>query len=146
MSVQATIPGALFLLLTNDAGCKEATSQRTEAVAAAGVLERTQGWIATSWPVRDGAVEEALRARLGAAVHEAGRASLQDAILLELLQVLGVAHRVLRDDVGGMGRADLKRAIDAIAPEGPSAAALKVVRDTLLVTMIATMPVTGFSS
>lgn len=117
-----------------------------EELVAAGVLERTQGWIATFWPVRDGAVEEALRARLGVAVHDPARASLQDAILLELLQVLGIAHRVLKGDLDGMGRADLKRAIDAIAPEGPSAAALKVVRDTLLVTMIATMQVTGYSS
>lgn len=38
-SVETTIPGELFLLLTNDAGRKEATSQRTEAVAAAALAE-----------------------------------------------------------------------------------------------------------
>lgn len=57
-----------------------------EGFAAEGVVQRKDGWFATSWPTRDDTLETALRARLGAAIADPAVASLQDGILLELLR------------------------------------------------------------
>ncbi|MFC7464965.1 GPP34 family phosphoprotein [Brachybacterium sp. GCM10030252] len=208
-----TIPGELFLLLTDDAGRQEATSSRKEAVAAAavaelmlrervqlseekqprvqvtdtsstgipvidqalgaltelapgrlrsvishrwmdltevtgeglvaaGALRRKDGWFTTTWPAHDETLETGLRARLGAAVADPSKASLQDASLLELLRALGIAHRILKDDVAGMSRRDLDRAIQGLAVDHPAARAVKRAMDDMTAVMIATTAAT----
>ena len=75
-----------------------------EVFVAEGAVTRKDGWFLTSWPVADSSLERALRARLAAAVTDPAVASLQDGILLELLRALRIAHRILRDDLPGIGR------------------------------------------
>lgn len=108
-----------------------------EELAAAGAVSRKDGFFTVSWPAQDESIEQALRARLGAAVAEPGRASLQDGIELELLRSLGIAYRILKDDIGGTGRRDLDRTIKGLDIDHPAATALKRVISDMNVVMFA---------
>ena len=203
-----TIPGELFLLLTNDAGRQDSTQFRRQALAAAAVAElalrekialseeraprvsvtdpspldipvldqalgaltaldgkrvtavishrsmdltevigaafeaagvviRKDVWFITTWPTHDDTLETALRARLAAAVQDLGTASLQDGILLEMLRALKIAHRILKDDLPGIGRRDLDRRITSLHIDHPAAKAVKRVVDDMSVVMMA---------
>lgn len=209
MTTTTTIPGELFLLLTNDAGRQDSTQYRKQALAAAAVAElalrekvalddernphvevldpastgipvldqslgaltelsrtriksvishrsmdltevigegfaaagavvRKDGWFTTTWPTRDDTLEAGLRARLAGAVVDGAQASLQDGILLELLRALGIAHRILKDDVPGMSRRDLDRTITQLDLDHPSATAVKKVIDDMTAVMLTT--------
>lgn len=209
MTTTTTIPGELFLLLTNDAGRQDSTQYRKQALAAAAVAElalrekvaladernphvevldpastgipvldqalgaltelsrtriksvishrwmdltevigegfaaagavvRKDGWFATTWPTHDDTLEAALRARLAAAVTDSAQASLQDGILLELLRALGIAHRILKDDVPGMSRRELDRTITQLHLDHPAATAVKKVIDDMTAVMLTT--------
>ncbi|WP_246956879.1 GPP34 family phosphoprotein [Brachybacterium sp. Marseille-Q7125] len=107
-----------------------------ESFAADGVVQRKDGWFTTTWPTHDDTVETALRARLARAVREPQQASLQDGILLELLRGLGIAHRILKDDVPEMGRRDLEKAIAALKVESPEAKAVKRIIDEAMTAVI----------
>lgn len=212
-----TIPGELFLLLTNDAGRRDSTSYRTQALAAAavaelalrerislseertptvqvrdteptglpvldqalgalaeldgtaigtvvahrsmdltevigegfagaGAVQRKDGWFTTSWPTHDDTLESALRARLAAAVADPARASLQDGILLELLRALGIAHRILKDDLPGLGRRELDQRIAELDIDHPAAKAVKKIMNDMTAVMIATSTATTLLS
>lgn len=205
-----TIPGELFLLLTNDAGRQDSTQYRRQALAAAAVAElalrekitlteertpkvqvrdteplglpvldqalgalaelngkklksviarrsldltevigesfvaegavtRSDGWFFTSWPAADGTLESALRARLAGAVTDVSTASLQDGILLELLRAQRIAHRILKEDLPGLGRRELDRRIKALHIDHPAAQAVKRIMDDMNTAMIAAM-------
>ncbi|RCS60586.1 GPP34 family phosphoprotein [Brachybacterium sp. JB7] len=102
-----------------------------DGLAAAGAVERKDGWILTSWPVKDPALETALRSRLAAAIADPSRASLQDAILLELLSAMKIAHRLLREETGGMRRRELDRVVKGLAVDHPAASALRRILDEM---------------
>jgi uncharacterized small protein (DUF1192 family) len=204
-----TIPGELFLLLTNDAGRQDSTSYRTQALAAAsvaeltlrerialsadrapkvqvldteptdlpvldqalgalaelegkklasvvghrtmdltevigegfaavGAVQRKDGWFTTTWPTHDDTLETALRARLAAVVEDPARASVQDGLLLKILRALGIAHRILKDDLPQLSRRELDERIRAIGIDHPAAAAVKKVVDDMTAVLIAT--------
>lgn len=111
-----------------------------ESFAAAGAVQRKDGWFTTSWPTHDDTLETALRARLAGAVNDPRTASLQDGILLELLRALGIAHRILKDDLPDLSRRELERRIKDLDIDHPAAKAVKKVMDdmTALVMMTAT--------
>lgn len=109
-----------------------------EGFAAAGAVQRKNGWFTTSWPTHDDALESALRARLAAAVDDPSTASLQDGILLELLRSLGIAHRILKDDLPGLGRRELDQRIQGLDIDAPAARAVKRIMDDMTAVMIAT--------
>lgn len=110
-----------------------------EAFHAAGAVIRKEVWFTTAWPTHDDTLETALRARLAAAVQDPGTASLQDGILLELLRALKIAHRILKDDLPGIGRRDLDQRITSLQIDHPAARAVKrVVEDMSVVMMAAT--------
>lgn len=204
-----TIPGQLFLLLTNDAGRQDSTSYRRQALAAAaitelmlyerltlteerspkitvrdrtpldlpvldqalgaleelqgkalasvighrsmdltevigegfaavGAVQRKDGWFTTSWPTHDDTYETSLRARIAGAVRDPGTASLQDRILLDLLRALGIAHRILRDDLPELSRRELDQRIRALEVQHPAARAVKKLMDDMTAVMITT--------
>lgn len=108
-----------------------------EGYAAAGVVQRKDGWFTTTWPMHDDTVEAALRARLAAVITDPSTASLQDGILLEMLRALRIAHRILRDEVAGMGRRDLDRRIESLEIDHPAAAAVRKIMDDMTVAMMA---------
>jgi Golgi phosphoprotein 3 (GPP34) len=110
--------------------------------AAAGVVSRRVGWFSTTWPTEDHTLERALRARLaialvGPAPTGADGAGLHDGILLELLRALGIAHRILEDDVVGLDPEGLDRAIAELRIDHPSAAAIGEVIDAMTAVMAA---------
>lgn len=212
-----TIPGELFLLLTNDAGRQDSTSYRTQALAAAaiaeltlrerialseertpkvqvidteptdlpvldqalgalvdlqgkslkaavghrtmdltevigegfaavGAVQRKDGWFTTTWPTHDDEIETALRARLAAALEDPSRASLQDGLLLEILRALGIAQRILKDDLPGLSRRELDERIRALEIDSPAAQAVKKVVDDMTALLTTTAVTAGISS
>ena len=212
-----TIPGELFLLLTDDAGRQDSTSYRTQALAAAAIAElalrerialteerspkvqvlsteptdlpvldqalgalaelegkslksaighrtmnlpvvrgegyaaggagpRPDGGCTTTGPTPDDERETALRARLAAAVEDPSRASLQDGLLLEILRALGIAHRILKDDLPGLSRRELDQRIEALEIDSPAATAVKRVADDMTAALAAATLVTTVSS
>lgn len=212
-----TIPGELFLLVTDDAGRQDSTSYRTQALAAAaiaelalrerialteerspkvrvlstestdlpvldqalgalaelegkslksaighrtmnltevigegfaavGAVQRKDGWFTTTWPTHDDELKTALRARLAAAVEDPARASLQDGLLLEILRALGIAHRILKDDLPGLSRRELDQQIEALEIDSPAATAVKRVVDDMTAALAAATVVTTVSS
>ncbi|MCW1805511.1 GOLPH3/VPS74 family protein [Brachybacterium squillarum] len=102
-----------------------------DAFAAAGEVRRKDGWFLTSWPAGSSVLEAELRARLGAVLQGTRRASLQDAVLLEILKALRVGQRILREESGGMSRRQLDRTVEALDVDVPAAAALRRMIDAL---------------
>ncbi len=212
-----TIPGELFLLLTNDAGRQDSTSYRRQALAAAaiteltlrerialsedrtptvqvldteptdlpvldqalgaltelegkplstavahrtmdltevigegyaavGAVQRKDGWFTTTWPTHDDEIETALRTRLAAAVEDPSRASLQDGMLLEILRALGIAHRILKDDLPELSRRDLDQRLRDLEIDSPAAQAVKKVVDDMTAVLAASAVVAGVSA
>ena len=139
-----TIPGQLFLLLTNDAGRQDSISYRQQALAAAavGVVQRKDGWFTTSWPTHDDTYENSLRARIAGAVRDPRTASLQDGVLLELLRTLGVAHRILGGDLPELSRKELDQRIEGLDVDHPAALAVKKMMNDMTAVMIATTTAT----
>ena len=91
-------------------------------------------------------LETALRARLAAAVEDPSRASLQDGLLLEILRALGIAHRILKDDLPGLSRRELDQRIEALEIDSPAATAVKRVVDDMTAALAAATVVTTVSS
>lgn len=113
-----------------------------EGFAAVGAVQRKDGWFTTSWPTHDDTLESALRARLAAALTDPARASLQDGILLDLLRALGIAHRILKDDLPGLGRRELDQRIKALDINHPAAKAVKRIMDDMTAVMMMTTTTT----
>ncbi|XVX18921.1 GOLPH3/VPS74 family protein [Actinomycetota bacterium] len=90
------------------------------SLARAGVIEvaprRAFGFVPERHPVLDPGPERALRERLRA-VLAGGQATIPEATVLSLLQGLDVAPKVLRDEMGGMGKKELKARILQVARE-----------------------------
>ena len=90
------------------------------ALAAAGVItieeKRALGLVPARYPVRDPEPERRVRERLRTVL--AGGAPLPaDATLLAILQGMGVAGKVLKEEAGGLGRRDLKRRIEEVSTD-----------------------------
>ena len=109
-----------------------------EGFAAVGAVQRKDGWFTTSWPTHDDTYETSLRARIAGAVRDPGTASLQDRILLDLLRALGIAHRILRDDLPELSRRELDQRIRAPEVQHPAARAVKKLMDDMTAVMITT--------
>ncbi|ASK66071.1 GPP34 family phosphoprotein [Brachybacterium avium] len=109
-----------------------------EGFAAAGAVQRKDGWFSTKWPTHDDSLETALRARIAGAVDDPRTASLQDGILLEILRALGIAHRILKTDLPGLSRRELDQRIKDLHIDHPAATAVKKVMDDMTAVMIAT--------
>ena len=106
--------------------------------AAAGAIERKDGWFLTSWPTQDSSTEEELRTRLVAALTDPARRSLQDAILLEMLRALKIAHRILKNDIPGVSRRELDRTITELHVDSPATAAVRQIIDDMAAVITAT--------
>jgi uncharacterized small protein (DUF1192 family) len=117
-----------------------------EGFAAVGAVQRKDGWFTTTWPTHDDTLETALRARLAAVVEDPARASVQDGLLLEILRALGIAHRILKDDLPQLSRRELDERIRAIGIDHPAAAAVKKVVDDMTAVLIATSAAAAVSS
>ncbi|GAB4097364.1 GPP34 family phosphoprotein [Brachybacterium horti] len=102
-----------------------------DAFVAAGEVERVKGWFTTSWPAvpsrGDGGprTEETLRARLAQVLQGHQRASLQDAVVLEILLALRNAHRILRAESGGLSHRAMERRVRELGVDVPAARALR---------------------
>lgn len=108
-----------------------------EGFAAAGAVQRKEGWFSTKWPTQDDSLEAALRARIAGAVDDPRTASLQDGILLEILRALGIAHRILKTDLPDLSRRELDQQITDLHIDHPAATAVKTVMDDMTAVMIA---------
>jgi len=90
------------------------------ALAAAGVIrieeKRALGFVPTTYPVLDPEPERRTREQLRV-VLQGGTARPEDATLLAILQGLGVVKKVLAEEVGSLGRRDLKRRIEDVASD-----------------------------
>jgi len=73
---------------------------------------------------RDPMPEGQLRARIAAVLSGAAWPTVADATLLAILQGLGVAHRILYAESGGMRAGDLKRRITQIVAHSPAGSAV----------------------
>ncbi|MGY5765786.1 GOLPH3/VPS74 family protein [Brachybacterium sp. DNPG3] len=114
-----------------------------DELAAAGAVRRKDGWFLTSWPTADPGLEQALRRRLARAIAEPASASVQDAILLELLLAQRIGHRILRDEIGAMSRRELERVVDGFRIDDPTAAALRAIIDQTAAALVAATAVAG---
>lgn len=83
-----------------------------ESLVVQGVLVKGErgffGWGAVRTPESDPAPELLLRARLAAVISGERTATAQDTVLLAILQSLGAAHSILRDECGGVTAGELK--------------------------------------
>lgn len=95
-------------------------TQTAQALAAAGVIgiveKRALGLVPAKYPVLDAAPERRTREQLRV-VLAGGTPRPEDATLLAILQGLGVASTVLKDEKGTLGRGDLKRRIEEVTTE-----------------------------
>lgn len=94
--------------------------QTAEALAAAGVIgiveKRALGLVPAKYPVLDPEPERRTREQLRV-VLAGGTPRPEDATLLAILQGLGIAGSVLKDEKGTLGRGDLKRRIEEVTTE-----------------------------
>ena len=88
------------------------------SLAAAGVIaieeKRALGLVPAKYPVLDPEPERRVREQLRV-VLQGGTPRPEDAALLAILQGLGVAPKVLKDERGTLGRRDLKRRIAEVS-------------------------------
>jgi hypothetical protein len=91
-----------------------------DALAAAGIVgieeKRALGLVPAKYPVVDPEPERRTRERLRV-VLAGGTPRTEDATLLAILQGLGIASTVLKDEKGALGRRDLARRIEEVAAE-----------------------------
>lgn len=94
--------------------------QVASALAAAGVIgieeKRALGLVPAKYPVVDPEPERRVREQLRV-VLAGGTPRPEDATLLAILQGLGVAPKVLKDERGTLGRRDLKKRIEQVSSE-----------------------------
>lgn len=133
----ATVVGHRRLDLTETIG---------DGFVAEGAVQRKDGWFTTTWPAHDDTIETALRARLARALRDRSAASSQDAILLELLRALGVAHRILKDELPELSRRDLDRTIKEFELDHPAAAAVKKIMNDMTAVIMVTMTAASIST
>ncbi len=90
------------------------------SLAAAGVIaieeKRALGLVPAKYPVLDPEPERRTREQLRV-VLAGGTPRPEDATLLAILQGLGVATKVLKEEAGTLGRRDLKRRIEEVSTE-----------------------------
>ncbi|MDO5661728.1 MAG: GPP34 family phosphoprotein [Brachybacterium sp.] len=96
-----------------------------EDLAAAGAVERKDGWFGTTWPERDGRFETALRRHLANVLEGREEPIPQDAVILGLLKALDAAHATLKEDVPDMSRKELAARIDDITEKTPITEAVR---------------------
>src|SRR5699024_9311129 len=60
-----------------------------------------------------------------------------------LLRALRIAHRILRDDLPGIGRRDLDRRVEALEIDHPAAIAVRKIMDDMTAAMTATTAAAG---
>lgn len=86
---------------------------------AEGVLEKAEGgflfFTSTSYPTRDGSAEQQLRARLQQILHGQGQPTEQESTLIAILQVHDAVPRLLKDELHGMNRREIKQAVEDAA-------------------------------
>ncbi|MCL6424184.1 GPP34 family phosphoprotein [Brachybacterium sp. JHP9] len=108
-----------------------------------GAIERKDGLFSASFPERDGALEDALRAHLADIVTGRAQPDERDVVLLQFLRSADIAHAILKDDVPELSRRELDRRITELAAESPAARALGKIGEDLeavLLTMFVINP------
>lgn len=68
--------------------------------------------------------EQEIRARLAAVLAGAAPADIAEATLLGILQGMGAAHAILRDESGGLRTGQLKKRISQVVEESPAGTAV----------------------
>ncbi len=101
------------------------------------VLEKAAwGLIPERYPVLNPGPEQQLRRRLAAVLAGSAPPTLQDATVLSILQGLGVAHTVLKDEAAGMSKRDLANRIEQVAASDPSGEAVSKAVESLNAAMM----------
>lgn len=97
------------------------------ALAAAGIVrieeKRVLGLVPPKYPVLDAEPERRVRDRLRT-VLAGGTPEPADSTLLAILQGLGIAHTVLADEAGSLGKMELKARIEEVSTEVQAGAAV----------------------
>lgn len=104
-----------------------------DQLVALGALEKKSGFFGTTWPVRDSTIEDALRARLAAALRwtpggPGDGPSLQDVILLTILKAMQAGWVIIREDVPEMKRGEVLSKIDDLGETSPAAGAVRTLK------------------
>ncbi len=111
-----------------------------ETLAGQGVVEvvpkRLLGLVPEKRPTLDPRPEREIRERLRV-VLAGGRPSATDAMLLAILQGLGVTRKVLAEESAGMSRAELKRRVEQASGEVVVGAAVKRAIDAMNAAILA---------
>lgn len=102
---------------------------------------RFGGLVGTKYPVSNPLPEQQLRARL-AHVLRGGEPTPADAVQLSILKGTSTVHRILRDEVRGMSRKEVKVAIESLETRGDIGPAIKRAID-MLVTAVMTPVMIG---
>ncbi|MFC0672479.1 GOLPH3/VPS74 family protein [Brachybacterium hainanense] len=90
-----------------------------------GVLEEQKGIFSTRYSTQEPGPEQALRRQLAAVLQEEEPASPRAAAVLGILRAMDLAHRILREDVPGMGRRAMRDRIEEIARDVPTVDAVR---------------------
>lgn len=93
------------------------------------------GLVGPKFPVENPLPEQQLRARL-AHVLRGGEPTPADVVQLSILKGTSTVHRILRDEVQGMSRKELKVAIESLEARGEIGPAIKRAIDMLMVAVM----------
>lgn len=111
--------------------------QVTSNLAKAGIIDvepkRLLGLVPAKYPTVNPGPEQSLRHRIGTAL-QTGSAETDIAVILSVLNGLDVAHKVLKEEAGGMSKGDLKRRISELTVDaGPEGVAVKKATEAIQV-------------
>ncbi|RYG76182.1 GPP34 family phosphoprotein [Yimella sp. RIT 621] len=124
-----------------------------QRLAANGVVEvvekKALGFVPERYPVLNPQPEQETRTRLAAVLSGSAAATSQDATLLSILQGLDVAHKVLEQESGGLGKRDLKARIEQVAAGDPGgdavSRAIQALNTAMMTAVIIPVVVSGSS-
>lgn len=121
-----------------------------DSLAAAGVIrveeKRMLGLVPAKYPILNPAPEREIRARLAQVLLGGQPATINDATDLALLQALGVAHKVLREEAGRLNSRELKRRIQEVAANVQAADAVARAIQTLNTIILTTAIIPAVTS
>lgn len=109
--------------------------QIAEGFAERGVVsiqeKRLLGLVPARYPMTDGRPEEQIRSRLRDVLAGDREPEPADATVLAVLQGLGVARKVLKEEAGGLSARALKKRIEEVAARNPAGQAVKRAVDAM---------------
>ena len=98
--------------------------------------KRMLGLVPAKFPVLDERPEQEIRSRLQEVLAGHRPADPADATSLAVLQGLGVAHKVLKEESGGLSARELKKRIEQVAANNEAGAAVKRAVDAITTALI----------